>query len=60
MRVNEFYNQENDLFDEQTVEQVVSVVIQGESAWSKPMSADDAIAAIMSMTGKQSGSQDAG
>ena len=44
MRINEFHQSPDDLFEDATVDSVLEVAIQGETSWSKPMAAEDAIA----------------
>lgn len=44
MRINEFQSPTADLFEDADVDQVLNVALDGDKVWSKPMSAEEAIA----------------
>ena len=44
MRINEFRESVDDLFEDADVDSVLEVAVQGETSWSKPMTAEEAIA----------------
>lgn len=44
MRVNEFRQPQEELYEEKDLDAVLDIAIQGDAAWSKPMSAEQAIA----------------
>ncbi len=44
MRVNEFRQPQEELYEEKDLDAVLDIAIQGDTAWSKPMSAEQAIA----------------
>lgn len=44
MRVNEFQKPQDDLFEDAVVDAVLDVALDGDAAFSKPMTAEEAIA----------------
>jgi hypothetical protein len=49
MRLKEFQNT-TEIFEESVTDQILDVATQGETAWSEPMSAEEAIAMILGKT----------
>lgn len=53
MRVNEFREPHDDLFEDADVDAVLNIATDGDAAFSKPMSAEDAIALTLGKSPEQ-------
>lgn len=49
MRVTEFQNPNNNLFESAVEDQILDVATSGDSAWSKPMSIEDMKASLQAL-----------
>ena len=49
MRVTEFQNPNNNLFESAVEDQILDVATSGDGAWSKPMSIEDMKASLQAM-----------